>query len=109
MSIHTVFLGNAREHFSDRSTYFAKVKGRLRYSLFHILLSRFIVQPINLQDSPDENTLAVVSLPQAAVALVGHSEDMRRQLPHVMFAVQVDSSAIVQACYLLIGIYCCQN
>lgn len=75
---------------------------------YFIFCSQDLLQP-NLQDSPDENTLAVVSLPQAAVALVGHSEDMRRQLPHVMFAVQVDSSAIVQACYLLIGIYCCQN
>lgn len=61
------------------------------------------------QSSPDEDTLAVVSLPQAAVTLVGHGEDVRRQLPHLVFAVQVDCSALVQARYLLIGIYCRQD
>lgn len=59
--------------------------------------------------SPDEDTLAVVSLPQAAVTLIGHSEDVRRQLPHLVFAVQIDCSAVVQAGYLLVGIYCCQD
>lgn len=55
--------------------------------------------------SPDEDTLTVMSLPQAAVTLVGHSEYMRRQLPHLVFAVEVDCSAVVQASYLLVGIY----
>lgn len=34
---------------------------------------------------------------------------MRRQLPHLVFAVQVDCSAVVQAGYLLVGIYCGQD
>lgn len=50
-----------------------------------------------------------MSLPQAAVALVGHGKDVRRQLPHLVFAVQVNGSAVVQARYLLIGIYCSQD
>lgn len=59
--------------------------------------------------SPDEDTLAVMSLPQAAVTLIGHSEDVRRQLPHLVFAVQIHCSAVVQAADLLVGIYCCQD
>lgn len=58
--------------------------------------------------SPDEDTLAVVPLPQAAVTLVGHGKDVRRQLPHLVLAVQVDCSAVIQARYLLVGIYCRQ-
>lgn len=63
----------------------------------------------SLSSSPDEDTLAVMSLPQAAVTLIGHSKDMRRQLPHLVFAVQIDCCAVIQASYLLIGIYCCQD
>lgn len=58
---------------------------------------------------PDEDALTVVSLPQAAVTFIGHSEDVRRQLPHLVFAVQVHCRGIVQACYLLIWIYCSKN
>lgn len=50
-----------------------------------------------------------MSLPQAAVTLIGHSEDMRRQLPHLVFAVQIDCSTVVQARYLLVGIYSSQD
>ena len=50
-----------------------------------------------------------MSLPQAAVTLVGDGKDVRRQLPHLVFAVQVDCSAVVQAHYLLIGIHCSQD
>lgn len=59
--------------------------------------------------SPDEHALAVVSLPQAAVTLVCHSEDVRRQLPHLVFAVQSNGSGIIQACDLFIWIDCCQD
>lgn len=58
---------------------------------------------------PDEDALTVVPLPQAAVTLVGHGEDVRRQLAHLVFAVQVDRSAVVQACYLLIWVYRREN
>lgn len=64
---------------------------------------------IKCGSSPDEDTLAVVSLPQAAVALVGHGKDVRGQLPHLVFAVQIDCSAVIQARYLLVGVYCCQD
>lgn len=50
-----------------------------------------------------------MSLPQAAVTLIGHSKNMRRQLPHLVFAVQIDCSAFIQARYLLVGIYCCED
>lgn len=59
--------------------------------------------------SPDEDTLAVVPLPQAAVTLVGHGKDVRGQLPHLVFAVQIDCSAVIQARYLFVGIYRCQD
>lgn len=48
-------------------------------------------------------------LPQAAITLIGHSEDMRRQLPHLVFAVQIDCGPVVQARYLLVGVYSCQD
>lgn len=50
-----------------------------------------------------------MSLPQAAVTLIGHCENVRRQLPHLVFAVQLNCSAVIKACYLLVGIYCCQD
>lgn len=50
-----------------------------------------------------------MSLPQAAVALVGHSKDVRRQLPHLVLAVHFDCSAVVHAWDLLVGIHCCQD
>lgn len=84
-------------------------------SVFHfseplrLLLKYFCNNCITSGSSPDENTLAVVSLPQTAVTLVGHSKDMRRQLPHLVFTVDVDCGAAVQAGYPLIGIYCSQD
>lgn len=50
-----------------------------------------------------------MSLPQAAVALVRHGEDVRRQLPHLVFAVQSNCSGVVEPCYLLIRVHCCQD
>lgn len=38
---------------------------------------------------PDEHTLAVVSFPEASVALVGHGEDVRREFAEVMSTVQL--------------------
>ena len=55
--------------------------------------------------SPDEHTLAVVPLPQAAVALIGHGEDVGRELPHVVAAVHVHRGAVVQTWDLLVGIH----
>lgn len=54
--------------------------------------------------SPDEDALAVVPLPQAAVALAGHGENVRRQLPHLVPAVQLHRRAVVQAADLLVGV-----
>lgn len=48
-------------------------------------------------------------LPQAAVTLVGHGKDVRRQLPHLVLAVQVHCGAVIQARYLLVGIHCRQD
>lgn len=50
-----------------------------------------------------------MSLPQAAVTLVCHGEDVRRQLPHLVFAVQSNGSGIVKACDLFVRIDCCQD
>lgn len=38
---------------------------------------------------PDEHTLAVVPFPEAAVALIGHGEDVGRELAEVMSTVQL--------------------
>lgn len=45
---------------------------------------------------PDEDTLVFVTLPKAAVALVGHSKDVRCNLSHVMLAVSLHGSAVIQ-------------
>lgn len=50
-----------------------------------------------------------MSLPQAAVTLVCHSEDVGRQLPHLVFAVQSNCTGIIKACDLFIWIDCCQD
>lgn len=46
-----------------------------------------------------------MSLPQTAVTLVGHGEDVRRKLPHLVFAVQVDGVGVIQARYRLVGVH----
>lgn len=55
--------------------------------------------------SPDEDTLVVVALPEAAVALVGHGEDVRRNLSHVVLAVSLHGGAVVQARDALVGVH----
>lgn len=57
------------------------------------------------QHSPDEDTLVVVALPEAAVALVGHGEDVRRNLSHVVLAVSLHGGAVVQARDALVGVH----
>lgn len=54
---------------------------------------------------PDEDTLVVVALPQAAVALVGDGEDVGRQLPQVAPAVALHGGALVQAGDGLVGVH----
>lgn len=57
------------------------------------------------QHSPDEDTLVVVAFPEAAVALVGHGEDVRRHLSHVVPAVALHRRAIVQPRDALVGVH----
>lgn len=45
-----------------------------------------------------------MALPQAAVALVGHGEDVRGQLPQVALAVALHGGALVQAGDGLVGV-----
>lgn len=59
--------------------------------------------------SPDKHTLAVMSLPQAAVALIGYGEDVRRELPQVVAAVKVHGGWGIQPADLLVGVHCCQD
>jgi hypothetical protein len=49
--------------------------------------------------------LVVVTLPQAAVALVGNGKDVRRQLAQVMRAILLHGAAIVQAGDGLVGVH----
>ena len=44
-------------------------------------------------------------LPQAAVALIGHGEDVGRELPHVVAAVHVHRGAVVQTRDVLVGVH----
>lgn len=53
---------------------------------------------------PDEDALVVVALPQAAVALVGHGEDVGGQLPQVALAVALHGGALIQAGDGLVGV-----
>lgn len=55
--------------------------------------------------SPDEDALVVIALPQAAVALVGDGEDVRRELAQMAPAVQLHGGALVQAGDGLIGVH----
>lgn len=57
------------------------------------------------QHSPDEDALVVVALPEAAVALVGHGEDVRCDLSHVVLAVSLHSRAVVQPRDALVGVH----
>lgn len=54
---------------------------------------------------PDEDTLVVMSLPEAAVALVCHSEDVRWNLSHVVLAVSLHSGAVVQSRDALVRVH----
>lgn len=44
---------------------------------------------------PDEDTLVVMTLPEAAVALVCHSKDVRCNLSHVVLAVFLHGSTVI--------------
>lgn len=54
---------------------------------------------------PDEDTLVVMALPQAAVALVGNGEDVRRKLAQVAPAVALHGGTLVQAGDGLVGVH----
>ena len=54
---------------------------------------------------PDEDTLVVMALPKAAVALVRHSEDMRCNLSHVVLAVSLHGGAVVQSRDALVRVH----
>lgn len=47
--------------------------------------------------SPDEHALVVMALPQAAIALIGDGEDVRRELAEMAPAVLLHGGALVQA------------
>lgn len=57
------------------------------------------------QHSPDEDALVVVAFPEAAVALVGHGEDVRRDLSHVVLAVSLHGRAVIQPWDALVGVH----
>lgn len=58
---------------------------------------------------PDEHTLAVMALPDATVAFISHSEDVRGELPQMVLGVQVHPIEVVQARDLLVGVHGRQN
>lgn len=62
-------------------------------------------QSSSSQHSPDEDALVVVALPEAAVALVGHGEDVGRDLSHVVPAVALHGGAVVQPRDALVGVH----
>lgn len=55
--------------------------------------------------SPDEDALVVMALPQAAIALVGDGENVRRELAQMALAVLLHGGALVQAGDGLIGVH----
>lgn len=50
-----------------------------------------------------------MALPDAAVAFVSHSEDVRRELPQMVLGVQVHPVEVIQTWDLLVGVHSCQN
>lgn len=55
--------------------------------------------------SPDEDALAVMAPPQAAVALAGCGKDVGWQLTQTVLAVQVNGISIIQSSDGLVGIH----
>lgn len=55
--------------------------------------------------SPDQNALAVMTPPEAAVALTGCGKNVRRQLPQAMLSIQVNGGCIVQPSNGFVGIH----
>lgn len=54
--------------------------------------------------SPDEDTLAVVAFPDAAVAFIGHGKDVWWQLPYMVLGVKVHPLWVIQTWNLLVGV-----
>lgn len=50
-----------------------------------------------------------MALPDATVAFVSHSEDVRRELPQMVLGVQVHPVEVIQTRDLLVGVHSCQN
>lgn len=70
------------------------------------------MQPESSQFSPFwpyQNTLAVVTLPQTAVALISGGEDMGRQLTQAVLPVQLYSIHTVQTRDGPVGVHWCQD
>ena len=61
--------------------------------------------PALCSGSPDEDTLVVMALPQAAIAFVGNGEDVRWKLAQVAPAVLLHGGALVQASDGLVGVH----
>lgn len=59
----------------------------------------------NNEHSPDQDTLVLQRLPQRAVALVSHGEDVGADLAQVVAAVQLHGGAVVQAGQRLVGVH----
>lgn len=50
-----------------------------------------------------------MALPDAAVAFISHSEDVRGELPQMVLGVQVHPIEVIQTRDLLVGVHSCQN
>lgn len=50
-----------------------------------------------------------MTLPDATVAFVSHSKDVRGELPQMVLGVQVHPIEVVQPRDLLVGVHGCQN
>lgn len=55
--------------------------------------------------SPDQNALAVMSPPEAAIALTGGGKNVRGQLPQAVLSIQVNGGCIVQPSNGFVGIH----
>lgn len=58
---------------------------------------------------PDEDTLVLQPPPQRPVALVGHGEDVWRNLSQMVTTVELHGRAVVQTGQTLVWVHCCQD
>lgn len=58
---------------------------------------------------PDEDALAVVAFPDAAVAFIGYSKNVWREFPQMVLGVQVHPLQVIQTRDLLVWVDSCQD